>query len=321
MQETVEGPAARVSLPDGPDGIEWRRIGPDDLEGVHGLAGRIAEADGPGGPTGRTDLEQQLSAVDPARFTALALRGGRPVAYGIVFGPEFAAAVRLPGGVLPEARGGGIGRRLLAWQIAQARAARTSPGTPISARQPSGATRTAALFARAGFRPDRTFLTLRRPATPVGVAPLPAGLRSVPLEPRFDEPLRLAKNTAFADHWRSRPETEDGWAHHQLGPWLRRDLCRLAIDPDGRIAGFVVAWEQDGAPDTTYVALVGTDPDRRGQGIARALLTEAVAASAAAGRPIVTLDVDGASPTGADRLYASIGFERIAEAIVHGLPT
>ena len=91
--------------------------------------------------------------------------------------------------------------------------------------------------------------------------------------------------------------------------------------PTSRVAGFVVSWEPEEVADETYVSLVGTDPERRGEGIARALLTEVVAASADAGRPVVTLEVDADSPTGADRLYASIGFERALEAVIHGLPS
>jgi mycothiol synthase len=319
MQESEERAPRSALLPDGPDGIIWRRIRPDDLDSVHAIARGIAAVDEPGHPPGRAEIEQQLTAVDPTVLTALALEAGRPVAFGIVFVTPFAAAVRLPGGALPEARGAGIGRRLLAWQVAQAHAVRPSKDTPISARQPIAATRTAALLAHAGFRPERTFLSLRRAPGPVTPAPLPDGLRSVPLAPRFDEPLRLAKNRAFADHWRSPPETPTGWAQHQLGPWLGRDLSRLALTDDDRIAGFVVSWIEDAAPEETYVALVGTDPEWRGQGVARALLTEVLEASAAAGRPGATLDVDGESATGADRLYASIGFERVSETLIHGL--
>jgi mycothiol synthase len=319
MAET-EGAPQGVPLPAGPRGVSWRQILPEDLEAVHALLARITDVDEPGRPAARSDLEQQLGAVDPAAHTALAMRGDRAVAYGIVFPTGF-AAVRLPGGVSPDARGEGIGHRLLAWQVAQARAVRRSPDIPISARQPSAAAATAALLAHAGFRPERIFLTLRRSSAPVVRSPLPSDLRSVPLTPEHDEPLRIAKNRAFADHWRSRPETPDGWAQHQLGPWLRRSLSRIAITEDGAIVGFVVTWAEAESPGEAYIALVGTDPGWRGRGVARALLTEVLAACTADGRPVATLEVDGASPTSADRLYASIGFERTSEAVVHGLRT
>lgn len=317
MSERAARPAG-VALPEGPTGVTWRRITSADLPALHELVAAIGQRDDPGNPPGRPELEQHLSAVDPDLHSAVADVDGRLVAYGIVF--PAGSAIRLPGGVAPEARGTGIGRRLLAWQIASARAVRADDSVPISARQPVTADATARLLARFGFRSERAFLHLRRPASPVARRPLPAGLRAVPFDEAYDEPLRRAKNRAFEDHWRSRPESPGAWAGHQLGPWLLRDLSRLALADDGTIAGFVVGWDEGNA-DEVYVALVGTDPAWRGRGIARALLTDVLAASAAAGRPVAVLDVDGESPTSADRLYASIGFERVSTALIHGLGT
>lgn len=314
-----DGGPAQDDLPVGPGGLTWRRIAAGDLDAVHGLARSVAEADEPGNVPSRAEVAEQLAAVDLGRLSAVGIRDGRAVAFGLVLAVGFADAVRLPGGVDPAARGTGIGRALLAWQVRTARAVRPAPTTPVSARQPSGADRTAALLARQGFRPVRTFLHLRRPSAPLPVATLPAELRSIPFDARFDEPLRLVKNAAFADHWRSVPETPEGWARHQLGPALRRDLSRLAVATDGRIAGFVLAHVADEQPGEVYVALVGTDPAWRGRGVARALITEVVGAAAERGRPVAALDVDASSPTAADRLYASIGFERASEAIIHGL--
>lgn len=305
-----------LALPEGPARVSWRRITSGDLPALQALAAAIAQQDDPGNPPGRPELEQQLSAVDLDVATAVAVADGRLVAYGIVFAG--AAAVRLPGGVLPEARGTGIGRRLLARQIEAARAIRADGAIPISARQPVGAEATARLLARFGFRPVRTFLHLRRPASPIAPRPLPPGLRAVPFDAEYDEPLRHAKNRAFEDHWRSRPDSPEVWTRHQLGPWLRRDLSRLALTEDGTIAGFAVGWDE-GNVEELYIALVGTDPAWRGRGVARALLTDVLTAAAAAGRPGAALDVDGESPSSADRLYASIGFERASSALVHGL--
>ncbi|HEY8318700.1 MAG TPA: GNAT family N-acetyltransferase [Amnibacterium sp.] len=319
MQETDGDASPVVALPDGPAGVTWRRIDAGSVDAVHAIARRIAEDETPGFPVGRSELDRSVQAAGSPGRTALAMRDGEPVAFGFVV--PGAAAVRLPGGVLPAVHGLGIGRRLLAWQVAQARAVGAGPALPMGVRQPSVAVRTAALLAHAGFRPERTFLHLRRSPGAIRPAPLPADLRSAPFETRFDEPLRVAKNLAFADHWRSSPEDPEAWAQHHLGSWLRRDLSRLALTADERVAGFVVTWEPEDVTDESYVALVGTDPERRGEGIARALLTEVVAASAAAGRPVVTLEVDADSPTGADRLYASVGFERALEAVIHGLPS
>jgi ribosomal protein S18 acetylase RimI-like enzyme len=219
--------------------------------------------------------------------------------------------------VHPDHRRTGIGRTLLAWQIADARA--RFPDAPmVTLRQP-GTAGVGALAVHAGFSAERVFLHLRRDlATPIEAAPLPAGLRAVEFTPAFDEAVRRSKNDAFSDHWNGLVDTPEQWRRRQLVPQLRRSWSRLALTEHGEVAAFVLAQRPDEGDDAS-LPLVGTDRAWRGRGAARALLTQALAACAAGGATGVALDVDGASPTGADRLYASLGFERVAAATVWAL--
>lgn len=58
-----------------------------------------------------------------------------------------------------------------------------------------------------------------------------------------------------------------------------------------------------------YVSLVGTRQSARGRGLARAVLEATVASAADSGRyDLVELGVDSDHPSGAGRLYASVGF-------------
>jgi predicted GNAT superfamily acetyltransferase len=123
----------------------------------------------------------------------------------------------------------------------------------------------------------------------------------------------------FADHWRPHVETPETWAAKQLGPQLRRDLSRVAVRADGSPAAFVVTWVEHDAPDQAYIALVGTARELRGRGVARALLADVLQRCAGAGLRRVVIDVDGDSPTHADRLYASLGCERASAATVWAL--
>ena len=59
----------------------------------------------------------------------------------------------------------------------------------------------------------------------------------------------------------------------------------------------------------TYLEYLGVHRSARGHGIAKALLRAAIADAAERGRTHVDLEVDADSPTGADGLYAAMGWE------------
>jgi ribosomal protein S18 acetylase RimI-like enzyme len=59
-------------------------------------------------------------------------------------------------------------------------------------------------------------------------------------------------------------------------------------DPDGRLRGFLVAFIGQDDPDTGYVHLIATDPNRRHAGIGRALYERAFADLAGHGARRVT---------------------------------
>lgn len=62
-------------------------------------------------------------------------------------------------------------------------------------------------------------------------------------------------------------------------------------------------------PDGSYVEYIGVHKRARGRGVAKALLNAVIADAAARGRDRVGLEVDADSPTGADGLYRSMGWE------------
>jgi len=85
--------------------------------------------------------------------------------------------------------------------------------------------------------------------------------------------------------------------------WSRLDVARSG----GRVVAFCNYWIV--APDAQVLA-IATHPDARGRGIARALLDHVLAASAAAGCRIATLEVR-ASNRPAIALYERAGFRTI----------
>jgi ribosomal protein S18 acetylase RimI-like enzyme len=79
------------------------------------------------------------------------------------------------------------------------------------------------------------------------------------------------------------------------------------LDASGRPLAYVLCGEW--TPRELYVNLVGTVPEARGRGLARAALARTIDVAGASGDfDVVDLHVDSASPTGATRLYEAVGF-------------
>uniref|UniRef100_UPI003B3B8EB1 GNAT family N-acetyltransferase n=1 Tax=Nakamurella sp. TaxID=1869182 RepID=UPI003B3B8EB1 len=78
-------------------------------------------------------------------------------------------------------------------------------------------------------------------------------------------------------------------------------------EPAGALVGTVV--ENDDAPNASYVDYIGVLGNARGRGVGKGLLRTVIADAARRGRDRVGLEVDADSPTGADGLYTSMGWE------------
>jgi ribosomal-protein-alanine N-acetyltransferase len=81
---------------------------------------------------------------------------------------------------------------------------------------------------------------------------------------------------------------------------------------EGDLVGLVAVYAEAPAGGTGFVSNVSVDPSRRGAGLARRLLTEAIAFARDAGLGALDLEVDGRAE-GAIALYSSLGFRRTDE--------
>ncbi len=106
--------------------LTWRPATLDDLDRIMRVYSEMADVDHPEWTETAEEVSEELSMpwVDIAGDTRLVLDGERPVAFGQVYCTgtgETAMRAYLFGGVVPDARGRGIGRELLGWQLARAR--------------------------------------------------------------------------------------------------------------------------------------------------------------------------------------------------------
>ncbi|QXT63533.1 GNAT family N-acetyltransferase [Tessaracoccus palaemonis] len=254
---------------------------------------------------------------------------------------------QLDGGVLPRWRGRGIGRVLLSQMETRAAelSAHRNPGLPFHLRASGGLEGSSAsrLLSRSGYRVVRWFTDMERslpgpdiPEAPICVpaptadtgatgAGTPFGSSSEPsgggatagqessgivvVSPTLDdeEAVRLAHNAAFADHYGFAPHDVDRWRDLVRGRPARPEFSTLVKGHDGSVLAYVLA--QQYAPHELYIALVGTVREARGRGLARLALSRTLDLARRDGSfTVVELSVDSESPTGADRLYTSLGF-------------
>ncbi len=313
-----------MTLPD----LTWRRPTRDDL----GAWARCVTDTEAVDRTGEIETEEMLStcfdgiAHDPNDAWFGFLDSGEIGAWTwpFCFGASHREIrVTLDGAVRPALRGRGLGSALL--PIAE------HHGTTIIARRASSADIPAwlevqayehhddrtALFDALGYRPLRYFDERRRDlSAPIDAPVVIDGLHVTRFDFAFDDAVLHAHNEAFADHWGSSPWSEREWKTYGTGaPDFRSDLSFVAL-AGGAVAGYAInavhehEWEALGHREG-WIEELGVRRPWRGRGVATSLLNASMRAFADAELHFAALGVDAASPTGADRLYARVGFERV----------
>ena len=163
---------------------------------------------------------------------------------------------------------------------------------------------------RAGWKPVRTFYRMVADLAPGTAAPeLPTGV--VVKVAGTDEELRHAVHAcvseAFRDHWEATERTYEAfWDRAQASAGYDSSLIWL-IEVDGEPAAAQVGTAQMVADSTGWINYVAVRRDFRGRGLAKLLLRLAFAEFARRGWVHAQLAVDTENPTGALRLYESVG--------------
>ncbi|HWB67266.1 MAG TPA: GNAT family N-acetyltransferase [Mycobacteriales bacterium] len=148
---------------------------------------------------------------------------------------------------------------------------------------------------------------------------LPAGteIRTIRDEGADLRAMHDVMTEAFADHWGSSPAPYDEWLQRNRGRVdFDASLWWLVSDGGKPVAGLIATVsDREG-----YVNSLGVRRAHRGRGLARGLLIHAFREFAARGLPQAALSVDAANPTGAVRLYESVGMTPAASWALYELP-
>jgi len=214
----------------------------------------------------------------------------------------------LAGSVRPDRCGLGYGSAF----VERAERRLVDEGAPrLHAFAVAGDDRATELFRIRGFVEVRRFWEME-----IELGGEPPAEPTVPVELfREDEgpAFHAALEEAFADHWEPHPEPFESW-------WDRQ-VARSNYDPslwfvvrDGDEIAAIARNETRGSGG--YVGALGVRRPWRGRGYARALLHHTFREFHRRGVRKVTLGVDAANPTGATRLYESVGMHATREDVV-----
>lgn len=318
--------------------IEWqiRPFASSDIRGVIELVNSVYDAYGIQDSLSEATLRAYLDAPrsDPARQRVV-VDGPRipgvppnlPVGYaGIRYEEDEAADERsyfINMTVHKAAEGTGLDRALARMLIEMVRAYESDPGMKpmgkvfVKGGHSEAVASRKALLQRMGMREVRQFWTMARPLhQPIDEPPHVDGVNIVAFKfPEASEGARAAFNDSFSDHWDHHPIDQADWEHWMGQEIMRADLSLLAEvqDAPGTFGGFCVIalFKEDNKRRGVregWIDLLGTTRGWRRVGLGRSLILHGLHALKNAGLDTALLGVDAASPTGAHRLYESVGF-------------
>lgn len=232
---------------------------------------------------------------------------GRLVA--AAFAQLFGGRGNSAGAVHPSAWGRGLGSKLL--DLVEARM-QEEGAERIHTWTLAGDTAADELFSRRGYREVRRFWDM---AIELGEEPPPEpGVLVEAFREEDAQAFHAALEEAFEDHWEHRAEPFDEW-------W-ERQRKRSNYDPsvwyvvrDGPEIAAATRNESEHAGGG-YIGALGVRREWRGRGYGRALLLHSFREFHRRGLRRVSLGVDAANPTGATRLYESVGMHVELENVV-----
>ena len=118
--------------------------------------------------------------------------------------------------------------------------------------------------------------------------------------------IHKVNNLAFEDYYDFNPKTFESWKKWVDEPMNDPDLWRL-IRHEGQVVGFIMGNKRFEEEEYGYVAVIGVLREHRGKGLARTLLLDMFKRDQERGMQGTILHGDSSNPTGAMKLYESVG--------------
>ena len=329
--------ADAVVIPDAPalPGLVFRRFrGEEDYAGMTAVLQAANAADGIGDFISTEELTADFihaSNFDPRRDLLIAEVDGVVAAFSRVNWYEEDDGTRIYsffGELHPDWRRKGIGRAMVRHTERRAHqiAANHSGSAPrlLQSFAYDSQRGAEALLRQEGYRAMRHSFAMMRPhLDDLPDAPLPPGIEVRPAYPEHFRAIWEAKEEAFRDHWGHRAPTEDKYRGWLNDPFFDPDLWQVAWDAGadqvvGTVLTFVIP-EENGRLNRRrgYTEGIAVRRSWRRRGVATALLVRSLRQLKALGFTEAALHVDGENPSGALKLYESVGFHAVRRESVY----
>jgi len=309
-----------LHLPEPLAGTNWTGVSRADLDDLEQLVRAIEYVDDPIQTLTRHDLERFCDQCRPGESALLRDRGGSAVAYAVLVPSHEADGWRISahGGVQPSWRYQGVGRGIVAWQVAQARrfAAERAAGEPVELVTfvDAKSANACSLIEQHGFTATRWFFDMHHQFLPAGTAPPPPyveGIAILPYTPDLSEAVRAAHNAAFGSlgypdvsqaDWEAqlaRPSSRPQWSWVGLVHGQVVGYAMNALYADDHGTGYSEGWTER----------LGVIPEYRSRGLARALLSWSMKTFGENGLDGAGVGIDTTMPGDMQRLLGGLGYE------------
>lgn len=229
--------------------------------------------------------------------------------------------------VHPEARETGLEDQMFAWAEQRMRDVSCELGVAVQLRANARANHEyrVVLLERHGFTAVRTFYRMTRSLSdPFPEPSFPTGftLRHVEVDRDAEAWVELF-NASFIDHWDHQPTTIERFKRSRSKADYNPELDLIAVAADGTLAAFcraAIHLEDNARKERNegWIGVLGTRRGFRKLGLGRAMLLSGLQVLKTANMDTALLGVDSENPSGALRLYESVGFTRFSASIVYG---
>lgn len=279
--------------------------------------------------TSIAELQQEFSApgFDVARDMQLWQDSeGYLIGYGEIWIPGASGDGFLRFHVHPDWRNQRLARQIICWaetRLKQVAQERRIPANLYVSPRDSQIDQIAALESY-GFTTTRYFFSMGRSLNePLPEPQLPAGftLRHGVTKQEVGAWVEM-HNQSFIDHWNHHEMTVEERLHEVSDAEYQPELDLVAIAPDSTFAAYCYCCIRERNNARTqrnegWIAILGTRRGFRRRGLGRAMLLSGLHRLKQAGVEAARLGVDAENPSGALRLYESVGFHKVHTRFVY----
>lgn len=266
---------------------------------------------------------------DPRKDMLIAEVGGKMVAYNRIFLERELDGSRIYwhfGFVLPDWRGKGLGHAMIEWAEGHARemdARQQGEGAVYASTEVhSNMAGRGELLVTEGYEPVRYEFNMETPdLAHIQDLPMPEGLEVRPAKPEHYRAIWEANVEAFRDHWGAGETAEEDFNSWISDPMNEPELWMVAWDGD-QVAGSILNYVNHEYNARTgrklgYTESISVRRPWRKKGLARALLARSMKMHKEMGMEQTALGVDTQNPSGALRLYESMGYKVVSQSTIY----